>query len=133
MTQDEEVVLHPGGGSDDHWMPKLTLEHHGTRSEMYVNVGEEAGGMIEGVSPEQFELVARRLRGGPEQELVDAYEERIAHLRTGLEMAADDLNMFRKRILGPDYEPVSSIPNLLGRDVKRSIAIDRIREAAHAA
>lgn len=61
----DKVVLHPGHPGDpetgDGWMPEISLEHHGTRAELYVIVGEEAGGMIEGVSAEQFAQIAPRL------------------------------------------------------------------------
>lgn len=58
------VVLHPGhpGDADGNgWMPEVSLEHDGERSEMFVIVGEETGGMIEGIGVDQFEQIAQRL------------------------------------------------------------------------
>jgi hypothetical protein len=57
-----KVTLHPGADGDEHtWMPEITLEHDGQRDEMYVIVGEEAGGMIEGIGSDQFAEIAKRL------------------------------------------------------------------------
>lgn len=57
------VVLDPGDSSnEDIWLPQITLEHEGEGGhELYVVVGEEVGGMIEGVPYESFERITKRL------------------------------------------------------------------------
>lgn len=59
-------------------------------------------------------------------ELADSYDERIAHLRTGLELAEDDINSLRSRLI-PGIEPIQSIQTLLGEDIERSIRQDKLR------
>lgn len=52
-----------------------------------------------------------------------AYEERIGHLRTGLERLSEEYNRLRQRM----GMPPSSIPRLLlDQDVKRSIEQDNL-------
>lgn len=62
---DSPVVLDPGNEGDvttgDGWRPQITLEHDAQRSELYVNVGEETAGMIEGVSAANWEAIKGRL------------------------------------------------------------------------
>lgn len=59
---DDRVILDPGNPADDDtWRPEVSLEHGGDRNELYVVVGEEVGGMIEGVSSESWEAIKRRL------------------------------------------------------------------------
>lgn len=55
-----DVILDPGRSGDD-YRPAVTLEHDARRSELYVVVGEEVGGMIEGVSEGSFRVIKQRL------------------------------------------------------------------------
>lgn len=60
----DEVVLYEGRDGDDQgdgWLPEVSLTHDGSRRELYVNVGEEMGGMCEGVDDEVFQIIRSRL------------------------------------------------------------------------
>lgn len=60
MTNESKVILAPGNAADDDsWRPEVSLEHQG--SELYVVVGEEVGGMVEGVSEASFAEIRGRL------------------------------------------------------------------------
>lgn len=56
--------------------------------------------------------------------LIEAYQERIAHLRTGLEMARDDLDWHRQLMGVP---PTKAIDTLLDQDIKRDVEADQYR------
>lgn len=60
-----DVVLHPGAAGDDDgdgYIPRVALEHEGEDGhELYVIVGEETGGMIEGVPFEAMDGIADRV------------------------------------------------------------------------
>lgn len=58
-----------------------------------------------------------------------AYEERIAHLRTGLEFAQEDIKLF-KGMLGIEHPEESAIDMLLSEDINRSVEIDHLRANA---
>lgn len=58
------------------------------------------------------------------EKLIEGYEERIAHLRSGLEMAAEDIDAMRR--IGPSR----AIPLLLARDMERAAAMDAYRAAS---
>lgn len=58
-----DVILDPGNpdGDGDDWRPSVTLEHDADRNELYIITGEEAAGMVEGISAESFEAMKARL------------------------------------------------------------------------
>jgi glucose/arabinose dehydrogenase len=58
-----EITLVPGQDGDEDgngWTPRLAVDHDGR--ELYVIVGEEVGGMVEGVPPEVFEALRVRIQ-----------------------------------------------------------------------
>lgn len=61
----EPIVLTKRNDEEAHrreeYMPEVTLEHDDKRHELYVNLGEEAGGMIESVSSSTFEAIRDRV------------------------------------------------------------------------
>jgi hypothetical protein len=63
-TDRKVIVLFPGQSGDvetgEGWMPRVALDHD-EGSELYVVVGEEVGGMVEGVSAPTFEAIRRHV------------------------------------------------------------------------
>lgn len=61
-TDTEIKVLDRIDGDEDGngWEPGLSLDHDG-RSELYVIIGEEVRGMVEGVSAAMYERLRQRL------------------------------------------------------------------------
>ena len=62
---DDRVVLFAGAEgdpvTDDGWMPAVWLEHEGPAGhEMFIGVGEEVAGMVEGVDAATFEAIRAR-------------------------------------------------------------------------
>lgn len=55
----------------------------------------------------------------------DAYEERIAHLRTGVEMLGEELNAMYARIGVPEGRAYKT---LLDQDIKRAVAMDTLTD-----
>lgn len=77
MPEDTEIKLLDaveGDENGDGWMPALSLVQHG-RNELHIIVGEEAEGMAEGVTPENFERLRRRLDDRRERLLADLAAE----------------------------------------------------------
>jgi hypothetical protein len=58
-TEFELVPAAPGDEDGNGWRPRLAVDHEG--SEMFVIVGEEVGGMVEGVDAETFRLLRERI------------------------------------------------------------------------
>lgn len=53
----------------------------------------------------------------------DAYEERIAHLRTGIEMLGEELNAMRSRL---GVTEARAYQTLLDKDMDRAVAMDSL-------
>lgn len=62
------VYLDPGWADADTYRPSITLEHDAARNELYIIKGEEAAGMIEGVSESAFLIIASRLDAADAEE-----------------------------------------------------------------
>jgi hypothetical protein len=61
MSEIELLPADDGGEDGDGWRPRLAVDHDSSANELYVIVGEEVGGMVEGVTAEMFELLRRRM------------------------------------------------------------------------
>ena len=65
VMADTEIELIPGVPGDDDgegWSPRVALDHDGW--ELYVIVGEEVAGMVEGVNDATWERIKARLADG---------------------------------------------------------------------